>query len=46
VQVDQAKIDQINTDKTYIDMPNAQTFWFLNPRNVFFGIRLSFDFTE
>ena len=42
-QVDQAKIDKINSDKSYIDMPNATTFWFLNPRQIYFGIRLSFN---
>jgi len=25
-------------------MPNASTFWFLDPRKIFFGVRLSFDF--
>jgi hypothetical protein len=45
-EVDQAKLDQINRDKAYIEMPNASTFWFLDPRKIFFGIRLSFDFTE
>ncbi len=45
-QVDQAEIDRINKDKAYIDMPNVSTFWFLDPRRVFFGIRLSFDFNE
>jgi outer membrane receptor protein involved in Fe transport len=42
-QVDQARIDKINGDKSYIDMPNASTFWFLNPRQVYFGVRLSFN---
>ena len=43
-EVDQARLNQINKDKAYIEMPNASTFWFLNPRNIFFGIRLSFNF--
>jgi hypothetical protein len=30
-------------DKAYIDMPNQETFTFLDPRKIFFGIRLSFD---
>jgi outer membrane receptor protein involved in Fe transport len=43
VQVDQAKMDQINSTKAYIQMPNPSTFWFLNPRNITFGIRVSVD---
>jgi outer membrane receptor protein involved in Fe transport len=42
-EVDKAKIDKILEDKAYIDMPNPSTFWFLNPRNIYFGIRLSFN---
>jgi outer membrane receptor protein involved in Fe transport len=42
-QVDQARIDQINKDKAYINMPGASTFWFLNPRQIFFGLRVSFN---
>lgn len=42
-EVDASKIQQVLDDKAYIDMPNASTFWFLNPRQVYFGIRLSFD---
>jgi hypothetical protein len=30
-------------DKAYIDMPNMDTFTFLNPRRIFFGLRLSLD---
>lgn len=41
--VDQARIDQINKDKAYIDMPNPSTYWFLNPRNISFGLRLNID---
>jgi outer membrane receptor protein involved in Fe transport len=43
-QIDQARIDQVLKDKAYIDMPNASTFWFLNPRRTFFGLRVSFNF--
>jgi len=25
-------------------MPNASTYWFLDPRRIFFGLRLSFNF--
>ncbi len=46
VQVDQASVDRVNKDKAYINMPNDVTFWFLNPRQIFFGIRLSIDFNE
>ena len=42
--VDPGKLQQVMDDKAYIDMPNMETFAFLNPRNVFFGIRLSYDF--
>jgi hypothetical protein len=45
-KVDQARMDQINRDKAYINMPNASTFWFLDPRNIHFGLKLSFDFTD
>jgi hypothetical protein len=41
--VDQARIDQINKDKAYINMPSPSTLWFLNPRNITFGVRVSFD---
>jgi outer membrane receptor protein involved in Fe transport len=44
--VDQARINQINNDKAYIDMPNQSTWWFLDPRRITFGLKLSFDFTE
>jgi hypothetical protein len=43
---DPAFVGQVLKDKAYIDMPNASTFWFLDPRQIFFGVRLSFDFTE
>ena len=41
--VDQGVMNQILADKAYIDMPNMTSFHFLNPRTVFFGVRLSFD---
>lgn len=43
-QVSDERINKILDDKAYIDMPNASTFWFLDPRRIFFGIRLSFNF--
>ena len=42
-QVDQGKMDKILDDKAYINMPNQTSFNFLNPRQIFFGIRMSFD---
>lgn len=45
-QVDQNRIDKIISDKAYIDMPNASTYWFLDPRKIYFGLKLSFDFTD
>jgi hypothetical protein len=39
---DQGKVDQVLDDKAYINMPNRASSAFLNPRNVFFGLRLSF----
>jgi hypothetical protein len=45
-KVDDARINQINSDKAYIDMPNQSTWWFLDPRRITFGLKLSFDFTE
>ncbi len=46
VKVNQSRIDQINKDKAYIDMPNASTYWFLDPRKIYFGLRVSFNFTD
>jgi outer membrane receptor protein involved in Fe transport len=31
-------------NKSYIDMPNQEYFAFLNPRDIFWGLKLSFDF--
>lgn len=43
VPVEQSRLDQVLKDKAYIDMPNASTYWFLDPRKIYFGLRLSFD---
>ena len=43
-KVPQSKMDQVLKDKAYINMPNESTFWFLNPRQIFFGITVSFNF--
>ncbi|MBN1782554.1 TonB-dependent receptor [bacterium] len=42
--VDKARINKILDDKAYIDMPNRDSFTFLSPRQIFFGLRVSFDF--
>jgi hypothetical protein len=43
-EVDAARLQQVLDDKAYIDMPNFDSINFLDPRNIFFGARLSFDF--
>ncbi len=45
-EVAKKRIDRVLKDKAYIDMPNASTFWFLNPRHFYYGARLSFDLTR
>lgn len=42
--VDRGRLQKVLDDKAYIDMPNLTTLTFLNPRNIFYGLRLSFDF--
>lgn len=41
---DKSRVDQILEDKAYIDMPNFRYFTFLNPRDIFWGLRISFEF--
>jgi hypothetical protein len=43
-EVAQSRIDQINEDKAYIDMPNQTFFTFLNPRSIYLGLTLTFRF--
>ena len=43
VDVEKKRLNKILDDKAYIDMPNQDSFTFLNPRRIFFGVRLSFD---
>lgn len=43
-KVEQSRIDKILEEKAYIDMPNQSYFTFLNPRNAFFGITLTYRF--
>ena len=38
---DQGRVDQVLRDKAYIDMPNQGFLTFLNPRDVYFGLRLN-----
>lgn len=42
VEVDKKRMDKILKDKAYIDMPNLTSFHFINPRDIFFGITISF----
>ena len=41
-EADQGYVDQVLEDKSYIDMPNLRSFWFLNPREITFGFRYTF----
>ncbi len=43
IPVPSKDMKKILDDKAYIDMPNQTSFSFLNPRQWFFGVRLSFD---
>jgi len=42
-EVDKSRMDKILDDKAYIDMPNHTYFTFLNPRDIFFGLKLTFE---
>lgn len=41
--VEADRLKKVLDDKAYIDMPNQEWFNFLNPRDIFFGLRISFD---
>ncbi|UCD39034.1 MAG: TonB-dependent receptor [Fidelibacterota bacterium] len=43
VAASDSRIDEILDTKAYIDMPNQTYFMYLNPRDIFFGIRFSLD---
>ena len=43
-EVEPGRMAKILEDKAYIDMPNASTYWFLDPRRIYFGIKVSFTF--
>ncbi|MBU0475527.1 MAG: TonB-dependent receptor [Bacteroidetes bacterium] len=42
-RVDDSKMQKILKDKAYIDMPNFGFFSFLNPRNIFFGLKFNLE---
>ena len=39
----QSEVDQVLKDKAYIHMPTQDWWNFLNPRDFYFGLRMSFD---
>jgi len=43
-EVGKNEMQKILDDKAYIDMPNDNSINFLDPRQIFFGINLSFNF--
>lgn len=45
-QVEDKRIDKLLKDKAYIDMPNQTFLTFLDPRDVFLGMTISFDFNK
>ncbi len=44
VQVDQGRLSKVLDDKAYIRMPSMPQFLFLNPRDIYYGMKLTFDF--
>jgi hypothetical protein len=42
-KADQGEVDRVLDDKAYIHMPTQDWWNFLNPRDVYFGVRLSVD---
>ncbi len=42
IAAEQTHVDQVFTDKAYIDMPDIDSFTFLNPRKISLGITLNF----
>ena len=43
VLADKGFVNKVLDDKAYIDMPNLDYFTFLNPRDIFWGLKISFD---
>lgn len=41
VEADPSFVNQVLEDRAYIEMPNMGFLTFLNPRNIFFGLRVS-----
>jgi hypothetical protein len=41
-EASQERVDEVLEEKLYIDMPNLNSFWFLNPREFWFGVRYTF----
>jgi hypothetical protein len=39
---DAGRLEEVLDEKAYIDMPNQSFMTFLNPRNVYLGLRLNF----
>ena len=44
MSVNQSFYDEVISNKQYIDMPNQLYYVFLNPRDIFIGINISYDF--
>ena len=42
--VDKSYYESVLKNKQYIDMPNQSYYVFLNPRDIFFGLNISYDF--
>jgi len=42
-KIPDSKVKDVLDNKAYIDMPNLHYTTFLNPRNIFFGIKFNFD---
>ncbi len=42
-EASKSKMDKIIENKQYIDMPNQTYFTFLNPRQIYFGLKLSVE---
>jgi hypothetical protein len=43
-RVSEEKVKEALNKKAYIDNPNLHYTAFLNPRNIFFGLKLNFNF--
>ncbi|MFQ6678011.1 MAG: carboxypeptidase regulatory-like domain-containing protein [Fidelibacterota bacterium] len=44
VEADRSFVKQVLKDKAYIDMPNQTYYTFLNPRDIFIGLNISYNF--